>query len=381
MVEALVRTYWGLANGGKIREIFFEGIDMIENAITLRPLRLVELLDAAFRIYRRNFLTFVGIMAIMQIPLSLLTLGSSLVSFRGLDSLSGAGMPDLQYFLGTGGTILVGILSFFMVRGFATAALTRTIAASSLGGRLGVIESYRKIGSSAGNLLLSLLLSVLILIGMLIWLLIPCIGWFSGLGMTYYFSFVVIQLLVPVIVLEKRGPMDALRRAWELARRRFWWLLGLAAVLYLLNLVLLGPAALVNYLIAFIFQRSVTSSMDFMTTGSISAISNALMTMLVTLIYYPLQLSVIVLAYFDLRVRNEGFDLSMQSINSAEYPDPVDAIAAAPAVPQQASILTRMEFGYFVAGTLGAMLLFVVVYGALALVGVGLSSFFMGRGL
>lgn len=48
---------------------------MIQNTINLRPMRLVELLDAAFRLYRRNFWTFVGIMALMQVPISLLTLG------------------------------------------------------------------------------------------------------------------------------------------------------------------------------------------------------------------------------------------------------------------------------------------------------------------
>ena len=38
----------------------------------LRPLRLGELLDQAVRIYRRNFLTFIGIIALVYIPYSVL---------------------------------------------------------------------------------------------------------------------------------------------------------------------------------------------------------------------------------------------------------------------------------------------------------------------
>ena len=355
---------------------------MLENSITLRPLRLVELLDAAFRIYRRNFLTFIGIMAIMQIPVSLLTLGSSVVMLQGMGSILGTGgLPNAQYFLGMGSTFLLAIISFFLISGLATAALTRAIAASSLGGRLGVFDAYRKLGSSVVNLLLSMLLAGLIIIGLCIWLLIPCVGWFSGLGMILYFGFVIMQLLVPVVVLEKRGPLDALRRVWELARRRFWWLLGLAGVLYLLNLVLVGPAGLATYLLQQFTLRGGINSMDYVTSTTISTVIQSLVTLLVSLIYRPLELSVIVLTYFDLRVRSEGFDLALQSMSSTEYPDPVDGIAAAPATPPQKSLITGMELGYFVAGTLGGFLLLTLVYGLLAIIGFGVTSFLMGSGL
>jgi hypothetical protein len=34
----------------------------------LRPLRLVELIDQAIHLYRRNFCKFIGIIAVVQIP-------------------------------------------------------------------------------------------------------------------------------------------------------------------------------------------------------------------------------------------------------------------------------------------------------------------------
>ena len=39
---------------------------------TLRPLGIGELLDQAIRLYRRNFLSFIGIIAVVQLPLGLL---------------------------------------------------------------------------------------------------------------------------------------------------------------------------------------------------------------------------------------------------------------------------------------------------------------------
>ena len=49
--------------------------------LTLRPLRLGELLDRAIRLYRGNFLTFIGIIAVVYVPLMVLqTAASALLS-------------------------------------------------------------------------------------------------------------------------------------------------------------------------------------------------------------------------------------------------------------------------------------------------------------
>jgi hypothetical protein len=222
------------------------------------------------------------------------------------------------------------------------------------------------------------LLAGLVSLGLFIWNLIPCVGWLSGTGMLLYFSFVVVQLLVPVVVLEKRGPLDALRRAWELARGRFWWLLGLTCILYLLRLLLLGPTTLVSYLLQFVLT-STGYTINLALSQTIVLIVQSLVVMLGTLVYYPLQLTVVVLTYFDLRVRSEGYDLAMQSMNSAEHPDLLDAIAAVPAAPRRASLITGMEIGYFVAGTLGGFLVIVLVYGTLMATLIGVSSLFLQR--
>ena len=40
----------------------------------LRPLTLGEILDRAVRLYRRNFANFIGIIALVQVPLSIIQL-------------------------------------------------------------------------------------------------------------------------------------------------------------------------------------------------------------------------------------------------------------------------------------------------------------------
>ena len=37
----------------------------------LRPMALADMLDTAFRLYRRHFLTFVGIVALLQVPMAI----------------------------------------------------------------------------------------------------------------------------------------------------------------------------------------------------------------------------------------------------------------------------------------------------------------------
>ncbi|MCP4424404.1 MAG: hypothetical protein GY803_07935, partial [Chloroflexi bacterium] len=49
--------------------------------LKLRPLSIGELLDQVIRLYRRNFLTFIGIVALVQMPLTLLQWVMTLATF------------------------------------------------------------------------------------------------------------------------------------------------------------------------------------------------------------------------------------------------------------------------------------------------------------
>jgi hypothetical protein len=91
-----------------------------------------------------------------------------------------------------GSTVLLGILGFLLIQGITTAALTRAIAGSYVGEPVGIIDSYRKIGSAWLPLLLTLLLTLLLVLGVFIWSMIPCVGWITGFGMLVFLWMVII---------------------------------------------------------------------------------------------------------------------------------------------------------------------------------------------
>ena len=66
----------------------------------------------------------------------------------------------------------------------------------------------------------------------------------SLLGVSLFLA-IVLELAIPIIVIERRSALGALRRGWDLVRRRFWWVLGFFMVIYLLQaLIVTGPGTL-----------------------------------------------------------------------------------------------------------------------------------------
>jgi hypothetical protein len=320
-----------------------------ETAFVLRPMRMMELLDAAFRLYRRNFWTLVGIAAMIQVPISLLGLAPQWFMLESANS------PDpltLSYFLGLGLTIILGVLQFFLVSGVAAIAMTRCIISNYMGQKIGIAESFQQSVAVMRRFAGTLALAILMILGLYIWFLVPCAGWFSGLGMLLTVSAAIVPMAAPVITVEQTGVSETLSRTWDLVRRRFWWVLGLAGVLYLLNLVLAGPSLLVS-----VFFESFPSLSNTFDATTVALVGQTLVAMLLGILYLPLQISVFALAYFDLRVRTEGLDLF---VNNVEAVTP-EQVALMPRVKYETSTITGREFGYFIIISLGFALLYVAL--------------------
>ncbi len=350
----------------------------------LRPLSLGELLDQVIRIYRRNFLTFVGIVALVQIPLTILQWLVTIVTFgSAFNRISefGASPSDPtsvinSSLLGGIGIFAVGIASFVLVQGLATAALTRAIADYYLGQKLSLMEAYRKIGNSWLSLIGALLYAGLLSIGLMIWWIVPCIGWFTGLGIIFFFSSVIVPLMAPAIVLEGQSARSAWRRAWNLSRQRFWWVMGFVFVLAILGqLIITGPSTLVNYL----FQIVVGSPLESANPTNAYTLQTTVQTavsLIFSLIYLPLQLTGITLMYFDLRVRNEGFDLALLAESMSGQP--IDHAAVMSNAPDGSrgsqELVTSTELGYFVLLSIAGFVIVFLVGGIFGLLGAGLMA-------
>jgi hypothetical protein len=317
----------------------------------LRPRSVGELLDQAVRLYRQNFLKFIGIVAVVQIPISLLQLVASLLTFNGFFELvdNSEAAPSNPFgvasFIGMGSTVLLGILGFLLIQGITTAALTRAIAGSYVGEPIGIIDSYRKIGSAWLSLFSTLLLALLLVLGVFIWSLIPCVGWITGFGMLAFFWMVIIPLIIPVVVIERRTALEAIRRAWDLSRRRFWWVLGFVFTLFIFSLLVVrGPVTVMTYLFYFVV------GVQFEASGwqlFLQTVVQSIAELALSLLYLPLQLTAIALLYFDLRIRTEGFDLMLLAQGGGEWPSHFSELATGAPQPQLDRWLTMAEMGQF----------------------------------
>lgn len=329
--------------------------------LTLRPLRLGELLDRAIRLYRANFLTFIGIIAVVYVPLMVLqTTASALVSrsmFAGFSTPEEI-FSNSTYWIGVLSTIVLSLLQFVLVQGIATGALTRAVADNYLGRKIGILDAYRGIGKSWLKLMGALLFLGILLFALAIWWLIPCIGWLTGLGMILFMAAVVNPLVPPVVVLENQGVLDSVRRAWSLARRRFWPVLGYVLVLSLFSIIVVnGPAAIVNILLAQAFQSFGDPTMQLVLTSIIQG----LVSLVFILIYYPLQMAAFTLIYFDLRVRTEGFDLALLTLE-ASGSTALSETMAAPVSQANERLITGPEIGSFAILTIAAYALYIFLF-------------------
>lgn len=308
----------------------------------LRPRSVQEIIDVAFRLYRKFFLTFLAITAIIFVPVNLgiqllnvMVQGNNVALQRDLtygssSDFSSSGSLLNQYLVST--FVLAGLLVVAGVLGgllqyLSQGALTSAVAESYMERPVSFGGAYRQMFKRVGPLLGAIVLQVLIGIG--IW--VPLVLIFAlsiaglasgsnsgssavGLGLcflglplflitllVYLFIVVRLRLVVPVIMVEGLGPVEAIRRSWRLVQNYWWRTLALVIVLGLLNLVIsAGPAYLVLAIVG-IFTRGT----DPVTAAAITGTGTVIMSAL----FLPLELVSTTLYYFDLRVRKEGFDI------------------------------------------------------------------------
>ena len=105
------------------------------------------------------------------------------------------------------------------------------------------------------------------------------------------------------LMAEGTGPLESLRRSWNLSRA---FVLRTAGYLILLSIVMGLVGGLVEALVNFAVAAVVPAVDQSWNSGLNSAVSN-----LLTIITTPFYISAIVLYYYDLRVRKERYDFGV----------------------------------------------------------------------
>ncbi|MBI5351129.1 MAG: hypothetical protein HZB50_00660 [Chloroflexi bacterium] len=343
---------------------------MTDSALPIiRPMTLAELLDRAIGLYRQNFLKFIGIFAIPYIPLMLIQ--SALTFFTSTSMINGINRDPANPFTPAMlnaymGTLFFLFIQFILVNGVATAALTRAVANNYTGKPVGILDSYRTLSTSWLRLILALIVVFILVLFLFVWMIVPCVGWFSGPGILFFIGLVVTPLIAPIISLEKLGVFASIHRAWDLARTRFWWLVGMAFVLTLLGqLIVTGPVYLFSVILQFALS-SFSGSMEQQL--AISSISQTLITMSMSLLYVPLQLTVMTVVYFDLRARSEGLDLAMQMSGAAGSEN--ESINL-PEITNKSSMpfITGMDIGRFALLSLAGIAIYALIISVVFFIG------------
>ncbi len=243
----------------------------------LRPLTLGEILDVAFGLYRSLFLPLLVV--------TLVTSGLPVVLSVYIESAGGALLNLPLYFL--------NLLLNAVLGAIASAAATFVVSDSYMGRAVSARDAFARATPFISRLIvLGVLMSLVIGIG-LVCLVIPGVILFTGLALS-----------TPALVIEGLPSANAaMGRSWALTkgfRGKLFWALLTVLVLILLPTIALGGFAAASG-DATLLEPTVSPA----TLGWLVAAS------LIQLLIYPLFYCVLTVAYYDLRVRKEAFDLEV----------------------------------------------------------------------
>jgi hypothetical protein len=253
----------------------------------LRPLSIGEMLDAGFKLFRQRFGTLMVCVLAPVVPLSIIsTIIVASVDDTAFDvnaTTTDSGSADVANLIDN---ILSGAAA-----AIAIAACFKVISSAYLGERTDAMSSLRYGLSRLFPLIVAyIVMSIGIGLGLVL-LVIPGIFLAVKWSMTF-----------PALVAERAGAFAAMGRSWDLTRGHWWRTFGALIVVVLISFVL--AFAILVGLGAAVASSDSISELAF-------AVLITIVTIIVLAVLYPLTASVVTVVYYDLRVRNEGFDLQL----------------------------------------------------------------------
>lgn len=293
---------------------------------------LGELLDSAFSLYRRNVLLIVSISAVVQVPAAMLTftvyqltgyaaradaLQRLSQAMRGanpdrLNQLLGSSLATLIPLLIIGGA--VALVQWLVIEPLATAAMTGAVSDLYLDRHPSLWSAYRTVlrrlpavlgvtallllagiaAVAAGVTLVTLLGLALGPAGAVLGvILVPALVILAAIAFTR------LTFAMPAVIIERCTAVEGLRRSWRLVRGSTSRIFG---ILLLVTIITTIIATLLTGLL-----QVGTQFGDAATRLVLQQLAGLVATVLVQ----PVTLIVVVLLYYDQRIRREAFDIEM----------------------------------------------------------------------
>jgi hypothetical protein len=268
----------------------------------LRPLGIGEVVDVAIRIYRDHAATLLKIVALVIVPVSVLT---ALITASAIpDEFANPQIPrqdfevdpaqPFPFDFGDIGTFFAGIILASALTWIgtliATGASLKAVADAYLGQTPDAESSLRFALNRVGPLLWLSFLQGLLLVPAFL----ACIA--PGVWLAVSWS-----VAVPALLLEGNRGWSALSRSFNLVKTRWFPTVAVLLIAFILSAIIQG-------IFTGIFSFLIPGAGDsFVSSFFSSAIGDAIGTTLTT----PFTAAVVAIIYFDLRVRKEGLDVEL----------------------------------------------------------------------
>jgi hypothetical protein len=243
-----------------------------------------ELLDRASRLYFRNFSLLLGMSAIFHLPSIPLEMARAARNMTATRLTFSAAMLDL----------LATLISFFVIAPLTGGTATQVVSDIYLGNSVTLTGALKAAWSRYGTLLKSHFIPVIAILAGTVMFLVP--------GILWYLSYL---LITPIVMNEAIPRSRNIRlRSRDLVRG----FRGKAFVILTAILVIeLLARAGIRSTVRFVIGAAATTSIAPILNESVAIVAAPMFALSITLLY------------FDLRIREEGFDLEMLSIAAGKH--------------------------------------------------------------
>lgn len=273
------------------------------NAPALRPLGVGEILDVGIKIYWRHAVTLFKIVVFVVLPaqivVNVVEISAAPSGTNVLGSGGGLFAPTfgptgdvstmtngeaVTFAVGFVVAILINALAGKLAQGACFRAVADAYLGDAISARSSLRYALRRLPALVG---VSILGTLLASIG-LIFCIVP--------GVYLWVAFFV---AVPALLVEGAGPIKALGRSRRLVKGRWWPMFGVALVGYFLVFLVSGVVS------GLVLGVAAVGSRGTVVGFVLATLSTTVGSMLTT----PAVAAFATVAYIDLRVRHEGFDL------------------------------------------------------------------------
>ena len=292
----------------------------------LRPRNVWDIIDDSFDLYRERFVPLCAVSAVVGAPAALASLAfqaGPLARFFKAAASTGSSNAEIgslfaEFFLG-----IALALPLLMAAQILQHGAVAVVVDDYLHGRhdISLKRTYKRLFEQAGTVLATALLFGILFV----------ISFCAIFPIGTIYVLVIYALVGQVLVVERRGVWDTFRRSRLLSIAQWGRIFGLILVTFTLSALISGGIAAVVS-VAFALTPTI-KGMDSATVVYQQQMLSSAIESVAQLLIAPFSGIALSLMYYDIRVRQEGFDMVAQAedMGVTLAPDPFGDLPSAQA--------------------------------------------------